>query len=79
MSNFKAIPKGHEQNLTTIIRAAKNGDLALVSAKNERDEDVVLMCAVVFARDGSAEIVPLAQMFTGNPYEQYRIQDEGEV
>ena len=63
---------GHKSNLETIIRAAKDGRLALVECTDRLSkEPVAVLCAIGGPDDlGEYEIVPFARMFEGNPYDQ---------
>jgi Family of unknown function (DUF6117) len=65
-----AIPKGHKSNLQTLIRAAKQGHLALLDCQDKNTgKPVVVLVAVQF--DGKEyEFVPFAKMFDGNPYDE---------
>ena len=62
---------GYKANFETLQKAAINDDLALVSAIRKSDQQpVALLCAVNF--DGEEyELVPIAQMIEGDPYELY--------
>jgi hypothetical protein len=65
-----AIQKGYQSNLETIIKAAKNGDLALVECTDKvTGNTVIAVCAISYV-DGEYIISPLAKMFDGNPYEE---------
>lgn len=66
-----AIPDAVSANFDTLQRAADNGDLAVMECtKRETGETVYVVCAVYRDEDEMFNLVPLAQMFTGNPYEQ---------
>lgn len=66
-----AVPIGHEANLSTIYEAANNGDLAVLEVtRKDNGEPAYLLVAVWW--DGNEYILtPLAQLFDGNPYEQF--------
>lgn len=67
----KKLRKSDRDNFNTLLRAAKNGDLALVSSRRTRDgSDVALVCAVQMV-NGKGEVVPLAEMVSVNPYDVY--------
>lgn len=70
---------GHAVNLQTIIKAAKNGDLALMECKRVSDGKIVaVLCCV--GRQGKEYIfAPMAEMFEDNPYEQWLPPDEAEA
>ena len=62
---------GDKKNYKTLLRAAKNDDLALISAIRKSDKKpVALLCAM--QPDGDSVLaVPLAVMVEGNPYELF--------
>ena len=65
---------GDKQNFQTIMKAAENGDLALVSAVRNSDQaNVGLVCAMSAVEDlpGETMIMPLAVMVEGNPFDMY--------
>ena len=70
-----AIAKGYGVNLETLIRAAKNGDLALVECTDKvTGHPVITVCAIAF--DGNQyAIVPLAKMFNGDPYKELNLPE----
>ena len=60
---------GHKTNLDTIIRAADNGDLAVLECMDRLShQPVSVLVAVHQDAAGQYVITPLARMFTGNPY-----------
>lgn len=65
------IRPGYKTNLQTLQRAAKAGDLGLMECTDAKTGQVVI---VVVARrrdpEGLINMVPLAKMFDGNPYEE---------
>lgn len=66
------IPKAHKSNFQTILNAASNGDLALVSAIRKHDQQqVFLVCAMSRNSDRTITPVPLAEMVNGDPFEMY--------
>lgn len=66
-----AIEKGYQANFNTLLRAAKNGDLALVECTDAKTgKKVVAICAIAAAPNRQVEISPLAKMFDGNPFEE---------
>lgn len=67
----KKLRKGDLANFETLLAAARNGDLCLVSAIRKADQaNVALICAV--NRDSNfVEPVPLAVMVEGNPFELF--------
>lgn len=65
-----AIKDGYRKNLQALIRAAQNGDLALVECQEKLTGRTVIAVAAIW-RDGEEFIIsPLAKMFDGNPYEE---------
>lgn len=63
---------GYQANFQTLQRAAEYGDLALVSAIRAADQmPVALVCAIQTNDDGTFTPVPLAEMCSGNPFEDY--------
>jgi hypothetical protein len=66
-----AVPAGHRANLDTICEAATNGDLAVLEVtRKDNGEPAYLLVAVGW--DGNEYVIaPLAQLFDGDPYEQF--------
>jgi hypothetical protein len=59
-----------KHNFSTMLRAAKNGELALLSCiEKSTKQPVMAICAMQKEDDGSITPVPIAQMFQSNPYE----------
>ncbi len=71
----KTIPRplnGYHNNFNTMMAAAGNGDLALVSAIRKADnKPVALVCAMRRNADGSVTPVPFAVMVEGNPFDLF--------
>lgn len=66
------LPKYQRDNFNQVLRAAKNGHLALVSAIRVRDnQPVALICAMQTNPDESITPVPFAELIEGNPFELY--------
>jgi len=64
--------KGHRTNFHTLLRAADDGALALVSAVRKADEQpVALVCAMQQNDDDTITPVPFAVMVEGNPFESF--------
>ena len=65
-----ALGKGDKRNFETILNAASNGDLALLECADAKSgEQRSVICAI--NRDGmDFKFVPLAVLFTGNPYDE---------
>ncbi len=65
-----ALQPGHRLNFDTLLRAAREQDLALVECQNqETGEMLPVICAVNPTDDGENLLIPLAQMFNVNPYD----------
>lgn len=64
------VPVGHKKNLATLIRAAKQGRLAIVECQRKDTKATInVICAI--GNDGEEfNIVPFAQLFDGNPYDE---------
>jgi len=66
------ITDGYRHNFETLLKASRNDDLCLVSAIRAKDQaPVALVCAHFVDEGGMHQIVPIAQMIEGNPYELY--------
>lgn len=64
--------KGDRQNFDTLLRAAGDGALALVSAIRRADQQpVALVCAMQHNDDETITPVPFAVMVEGNPFEMF--------
>lgn len=65
-----ALHDNDKRNLETIIRAADNGNLALMECVDKKTgEKVSVVCAVHM--DGLEYVMtPLAKMFKGDPYKE---------
>ena len=63
-----ALLSGHKTNFDTLCRAVRNGDAAIVDCQHrETGESVAVVCAV--NADHEYELIPLAMLFDGDPYE----------
>lgn len=63
------LTKAMKKNFQTILDAAEVDQLALVECTDAATGELVpTVCAVNF-RDGEYEFVPLARLFTSDPYE----------
>ena len=66
-----AVPAGHGANLETIYRAARNSDLAVMEVNRKGSSEPAHLLVAV-GRDGDQfNITPLAQLFDGDPYQQF--------
>lgn len=65
--------KGYRDNFNTMLRAANNGDLALVSAIRKSDnQPIALVCAMQAIDEGKSIMpVPFAVMIEGDPFELF--------
>ena len=63
------IAEGYGTNLGTLIQAAKDDNLCLLECTDKAGNTVIAVCAINFI-GGAYEMVPLAKMFDGNPYEE---------
>lgn len=64
------ISKGYVANLNTLVRAASNGDLALVECFDATTKKPVITICAMNRVNGEFTMSPLAKMFDGNPYEE---------
>lgn len=66
------LKKGDKKNFQTLLRAAEQGAVALVSAIRKADQKPVsLVCAMSSNEDGTITPVPFAVMVEGNPFELF--------
>lgn len=64
--------QGDRTNFETLLRAANDGALALVSAIRKSDQQsVALVCAMQTNDDETITPVPFAVMVEGNPFELF--------
>ena len=69
------LKKAYRENFNTLLQAAKNGDLALVSAIRKKDNSpVALICAINHNSPTHSPITltPIAELIQGNPYQLYQ-------
>lgn len=72
MKTPKELRKGDKANFETLLRAAAEGDLALISAIRKSDQkQVALVVAMQTNADESITPVPFAVMVEGNPFELF--------
>lgn len=65
------IEEGYKTNFNTLLQAASDGQLALVDCLDvATGKPVRAVCAVYRDNEDMYNIVPLAKMFDGNPYEE---------
>lgn len=65
-----AIPDWMKHNFDTIQRAFENNDMALVECTTWDGNLAYVICATQGYPDGSTELIPLAKLFDGNPYDE---------
>jgi len=63
------LPKHHKNNFETILRAAANGDLALVQCRMKSTGEIVAAVAAVSWDGQHYTITPFALMIDGDPFE----------
>lgn len=65
-----SIPEGYKANFNTLLSAATRGRLAVVECRDRVSGKLVqVVCATNYV-DGEYEMVPLAKLFDGNPYDE---------
>ena len=66
------INDAYKQNFGMLVEAVKNGDVCLVECKDAKSNTpVITVCAVQTSKeDEEFQIVPLAKLFDGDPYEE---------
>lgn len=70
MSNI-GTPEHYIEVFETIMSAADDGNLALVKCKDiTTGKDAYVIVVTIDEDDGSCDMVPVARLFDGNPYEQ---------
>ena len=67
-----AIPDAIKHNFDVLLRAAANGDLAVISCTDTKSGEPRWVIAAVSLNRGEANITPIGHMATGNPYEDYK-------
>lgn len=66
-----SIPTGHQTNFNTMLKAAKNGDLALLECTDAKSGAPVYTVVMVGrTKGGGFQMTPVAKMFDGNPYDE---------
>ena len=66
-----ALLPGYKENFNTLLRAAGQGDLALVSAIRKADQKLVALVCAMHRRKGAMMAVPLAVMVEGDPFQLF--------
>lgn len=71
-----ALQKGDRKNFDTMLKAAKNGHLALVESRRNSDQSYVALIAMVYQEpSGEYVIVPVGEMVSGDPFVLYANPD----
>lgn len=71
-----SINNAYKQNFETLLNAAKLGEVCLMECTDAKTgKPVIVVCAVNRVQDPTQyavqyQMVPLAKMFDGNPYEE---------
>jgi hypothetical protein len=67
-----SIPGGHKLNFNTMLRAAQDGQLALMECTDQQGQPAYVVCMVnpPDEEHGEIEMVPVARLFNGNPYDE---------
>lgn len=66
-----SLSDGHKTNFDTLVRAIKNGDVALLECTDRATkEPVMVICAVNRIDEDNIEFAPFAKMFSGDPFEE---------
>ena len=61
----------YKTNFQTMLMAAENADLCLMECTDATTgKPVIAICMVNCTKDGEYEMMPVAKMFDGNPYEE---------
>jgi len=68
-----ALRPADRENFQTMLRAAENGDLAIIETRRRSDGSYVAMIAAVYQEVPGGEfiIVPFGEMAADDPYEIY--------
>lgn len=65
-----AISEGYKHNFQMISLAGKNEDLCIMECTDKATgKPVIVLCAAQI-EDEMVEMIPLAKLFDGNPYEE---------
>ncbi len=64
------IPQSHRENFNTLHRAFDAGDACLLECHEQATGRPVFVICAVNHRHDDFELVPFAQLFDDNPYEQ---------
>jgi len=65
-----AIAKGHQANFDTMLKAAKNGNLALAECTDAKTGKPVITVCMMSRVGNEMQMTPVAKMFDGNPFHE---------
>ena len=65
-----AISKGYEANFQTLDRAFKEGQVCLLECRDKVTKTKVYVICAINMVAGEYEMIPMAKMFDGNPYDE---------
>lgn len=66
-----ALLKGHKDNFNTMIRAARNKQLALVECKDAKTGEYRAVICAIHTEGEEYVITPFGHLSNDNPYEEY--------
>lgn len=67
-----ALRAGDKANFETLLRAARNGDLALVETERQSNGEYVALIVAMGREDGELVMTPLGEMVSGDPFTLYK-------
>jgi hypothetical protein len=65
-----AIATGYRDNFQTLCRAVEDGKICLMECTDKITKAKVNVLCAVNTVNGEYEMVPIAKMFDGNPYDE---------
>jgi len=65
-----ALKESDRKNFDTLVQAIKNGDAALVETKDSLLGGYVAVIVATRFSEGAVDMIPLAKMFGGNPFDE---------
>jgi len=60
-----------KQNFITLCDAVKNGRIAIMECKRKKDDEVINLVCALNCEGNEIVFLPVAEMMTGDPYEDY--------
>ena len=66
-----AIPEAFRRNFETLLRAAADGNLALVECRDAATGAPRYVICAVAREEGAYALTPFGHLHAGNPYEAY--------